>query len=80
MKNINILFFGKLKETWNASKTNIQTQASSVDELYAELLKTASEEPHKASIKVAINEEFADWDSEITDQDTIALLPPASGG
>jgi molybdopterin converting factor subunit 1 len=80
MKNIQILFFGKLKETWNSSKTRVQTQANTVDELYTELLTTASEIPHKESIKVAINEEFSEWNSLINEGDVIALLPPASGG
>ncbi len=80
MKTIQVLFFGKLKETWNASKISVQTQSNTVDKLYTELLKTAIETPHKASIKVAINEEFSEWDFEIKDGDVIALLPPASGG
>jgi molybdopterin synthase sulfur carrier subunit len=80
MKNIQILFFGKLKESWNSSKKSMQTQAKNLEELYAELVSIAKEIPHKPSIKVAINEEFTDWDSEINDGDVIAFLPPASGG
>ncbi len=80
MKNITILFFGKLKETWKTSELKQTTQAHTIEELYVELLKLCDEEPHKASIKVAINDEFVAWDSAISDHDTIAFLPPASGG
>ena len=80
MKNITILFFGKLKETWKTSKLKQTTQANTIEELYIELLKRCDEEPHKASIKVAINDEFVTWNSVISDHDTIAFLPPASGG
>ena len=80
MKNIHILFFGKLKETWNTTKMDWQTTATNIDSLYKELLDKAIETPHKESIKVAINDEFCDWDSHINDADTIAFLPPASGG
>ncbi len=80
MKKITILFFGKLKETWKNSQFEHETLSSNIEELYIELLKLTDEEPHKASIKVAINDEFVTWDSTISDHDTIAFLPPASGG
>jgi len=80
MKNITILFFGKLKETWNTSELKQTTQVNTIEELYVELLKLCDEEPHKASIKVAINDEFVTWETSINDNDTIAFLPPASGG
>ncbi|MCF6289053.1 MAG: MoaD/ThiS family protein [Proteobacteria bacterium] len=80
MKNIKILFFGKLKDTWNTSCLSRTTQCDTIELLYTELLNSANEVPHKASIKVAINDEFTDWDAAICDGDTIAFLPPASGG
>jgi molybdopterin converting factor subunit 1 len=80
MKNINILFFGKLKETWNTSKLSLATASHDIESLYLELLKLVSETPHKQSIKVAINDEFVNWNTIINDNDTVAFLPPASGG
>lgn len=80
MINLEILFFGKLKETWNTKKLTIQTSSNNIEDLYTELLTKASEVPHKASIKVAINDEFVNWDSQFKDNDSIAFLPPASGG
>lgn len=80
MKKLEILFFGKLKETWNTNKLTIETTTSNVEELYQELLKDIVLPPHKPSIKVAINDEFVTWESETTSNDTIAFLPPASGG
>ncbi len=80
MKNITILFFGKLKETWNTSQLKQQTTSATIQELYTELLQLTDEEPHKGSIKVAINDEFVTWNTNIKDNDVIAFLPPASGG
>lgn len=80
MINIKILFFGKLKETWNTSKLPLETESRNIEDLYQELLSQVKETPHKASIKVAINDEFVEWDSEISTGDVIAFLPPASGG
>jgi molybdopterin synthase sulfur carrier subunit len=36
-------------------------------------------DPGKA-IRVAINQEYADWDKPIGNADEIALIPPVSGG
>lgn len=80
MKKIEVLFFGKLKETWNTNKLSIQSNSIDINSLYQELLTQVTEVPHKESIKVAINDEFVGWDSIINDHDTIAFLPPASGG
>lgn len=80
MKNITILFFGKLKEVWGTNSKEFTSNTENIESLYSELLESASEEPHKASIKVAINDEFAEWNTTINDGDTIAFLPPASGG
>ena len=80
MKKLEILFFGKLKETWNTNKLSLETNSNTIEELYLELLSKVSESPHKASIKVAINDEFVNWNSPIKNNDSIAFLPPASGG
>jgi len=80
MKKFEILFFGKLKETWNTNKLVIESNCTDIESLYEELLTQVTDIPHKESIKVAINDEFVEWNSVISDQDTIAFLPPASGG
>lgn len=34
----------------------------------------------RSSLRVAVNEEFSDWDAALSDGDVLALLPPMSGG
>lgn len=79
-KTIEILFFGKLKETWNTNRLEIVTNSNDIETLYTEILNKTTEKPHKESIKVAINDEFVGWQTLINDGDCIAFLPPASGG
>ena len=36
--------------------------------------------PHLGSVRFAVNETFVNMSTEIVDGDTIALIPPVSGG
>jgi molybdopterin synthase catalytic subunit len=35
---------------------------------------------HKGMLRVAVNEEIADFDTEVKDGDEVAIMPPVSGG
>ena len=37
-------------------------------------------EPYRATVSVAVNEEYARMDAALADGDDIAFLPPVSGG
>ena len=75
---INVLFFGKLKET-----TQIDTvQFDCIDSIHA--LETALKKTYPGLIdhpyKVAVNETIVNKDQPLKDGDEIALLPPFAGG
>jgi len=42
-------------------------------------LRHGSKEPN-GHCKVAINDHMADWDSPVSDGDTVLLFPPVAGG
>jgi molybdopterin synthase sulfur carrier subunit len=79
--DINILAFGIAKDIFGASLIRIRLQeaATTAD------LKTALETQFPrlkqlASYMVAINNEYAQDASGITERDEIAIIPPVSGG
>ena len=40
----------------------------------------SSVRPYRATLAVAVNEEYAAWDCELHRGDAVAFIPPVSGG
>ena len=81
-----ILYFSWLKEKIGLNSQEIikPNNVETVDDLIA-FLKEKSEKHKNAfsdlnSIKVAVNQEFADLETKIKEQDEIAFFPPVTGG
>lgn len=78
-----VLYFAGLRELLQRSEERLSELPGplSVQGL-AELLarRHPALAPHLASVRFAINEAFVGMNTEITDGDTVALIPPVSGG
>ena len=81
-----ILYFSWLKEKIGLNSQEIikPNNVETVDDLIA-FLKEKSEKHKNAfsdlnSIKVAVNQEFADLEKKIKEKDEIAFFPPVTGG
>ena len=81
-----ILYFSWLREKIGIDSEEIKTseKIGDVNELI-EFLKKSSEKHSTAfqnmkSIKVAVNKEFANFNTKIQDKDEIAFFPPVTGG
>lgn len=79
MAQINIEYFAILREHVGKNGEALQTNARTAQELFAEL-NVRYAFPELNHMKVAINEEFGDWNSELHDGDSIAFIPPVAGG
>jgi molybdopterin converting factor subunit 1 len=79
---LKVLFFGRLRELTGVAEESLElpsgiTLESLFDRYTARFPKLA---PFRSSLVASRNEEFASWDTPVTDNDTIAFLPPVSGG
>ena len=79
MKTINIEYFAVLREHAERDTEQLQTEAATAALLFTELQERYSF-PELSSVKVAINDEFADCDAELTDGDSVVYIPPVAGG
>ena len=79
---VNVLFFGRVRELIGIAEDSVElpngtTLAGLFDRYAARFPKLAA---FRASLVPSRNEEFASWDTPLTEDDTIAFLPPVSGG
>ncbi len=79
MTRVRIEYFAILREHVGKTDEDVETEAASVAELFDELAKRYAF-PRMSHMKVAINEEFGDWDAVLTEGDSIAFIPPVAGG
>jgi molybdopterin-guanine dinucleotide biosynthesis protein A len=80
LHRVRVRYFAVLREQAGRSAEELETKAQTPIELYRELrhLRGLGLEPER--LRVAVNDEFSDWHSRLTDGDTIAFLPPVAGG
>ncbi len=84
MNSIDVLYFAWVRERIGIAKERISTNASTVDELVAEL---RTREPRYAKaledrkgIRVAVDQKLVGFEEQITGAQEIAFFPPMTGG
>jgi molybdopterin converting factor subunit 1 len=79
---LKVLFFGRLRELTGMAEESLEIPAgitlqSLFDRYAARFPKLTA---LRASLVASRNEEFVSWDTRVANNDTIAFLPPVSGG
>ena len=78
-----VLYFAALRELVGCAEEEreIPAEVRTVRELVAYLERVRPElQGRMASVRVALDEEFADADASLEQAQVIALIPPVSGG
>lgn len=79
MARYRVEYFAVLRERAGKSAEELHTVAATAAELYAEL-RERYDFPAPGSLKVAVNDEFSDWHTRLTDGDRVVFIPPVAGG
>ncbi len=77
---LTIEYYAILKEQRGCGSESLETPASTPTELYDELKARHGLSLDPSSLKVAVNEEFAEWAQPLKDGDTVVFIPPVAGG
>ena len=74
--------FARLREQAGIDVEKVEVRAgSTVADVYDSLRKShPGLEADRGSVRVAVNQEFAEWDAMVSDGDEVAFIPPVSGG
>jgi molybdopterin converting factor subunit 1 len=79
MQNIKIEYFAILREHTGRNSEKVTTGALTVADLFEEL-NSRYRFPEMGNLKVAINDEFSEWNTHLSDGDSIVFIPPVAGG
>ena len=79
-RGIRVQYFALLREQAGRSGETVTSRARDARELYEELRVTRGLKLRPEQLRVAINEEFADWSRVLSEGDSVAFLPPVAGG
>ena len=79
-KIIHIEYYAALREQRGLKQEDVETSVNTVIQLYTELQKKHNFRLPTSILKVAINEEFSGWNTEINSGDTVVFIPPVAGG
>ena len=79
-KQIQVQYFAVLREQRGLSQETLSTIAKTAKDLYAELHNKHNFKIPPNLLKVAVNNEFKDWNTEIKSNDTVVFIPPVAGG
>jgi molybdopterin converting factor subunit 1 len=76
---VRIEYFAILRERAGRSSEEVDTIAATAADLYEELRRRYPF-PDRSALKVAINDEFADWQAKLVEGDRVVFIPPVAGG
>jgi molybdopterin converting factor subunit 1 len=79
-KTVLVRYFAILREQRGLGEEEIATTAATARELYEELRGLHRFTLAAQRVRVAVNDEFGPWESEIKAGDSLAFLPPVAGG
>ena len=80
MAKVILLYFASLREVARVESEAIKSRASDLQGLYVEAKARHGFQWPLASLRVAVDGEFARWSDPVRDGSEIAFIPPVSGG
>ncbi|MGH8252777.1 MAG: NTP transferase domain-containing protein [Steroidobacteraceae bacterium] len=79
-RTLQVQYFALLREQAGRNTETVHSQARDARELYRELRARHGLRLEPEQLRVAVNEDFAEWSQPLHDGDAVAFLPPVAGG
>ena len=78
--NIKIIYFARLREAIEIDEEIIMLPKGALPSDAQKLLNEKYDLNIDTNLKVAINDQFSDWDKELSNGDRLVFIPPVTGG
>jgi len=78
--SVRVQYFAVLRDQAGRSEETVDTHARTPRELYEELRRERRLSLEPEQLRVAVNEDFADWGHALAAGDSVVFLPPVAGG
>ena len=79
-RRVHVQYYAVLRERAGAAAETVETAASDAAALYDEVSERHALAFPRAMLRVAVNDEFADWSRPLADGDRVVFIPPVAGG
>ncbi len=79
-KNVKIIYYAQLREQRGLSSEEVEMCAENLSEIYEVLKNKHSFSLSEDQLRVAVNDEFCNFDKLIKSGDKIVFVPPVAGG
>jgi molybdopterin converting factor subunit 1 len=80
MNHIEIQYFAVLRERAGTGRETVETTAATAADLYDELANRHDFGLPRTMLRVAVNDEFAEWSRPLATGDRVVFIPPVAGG
>ena len=79
-RRVQVQYYAVLRERAGIAGETVETDASDAAALYDEVSERHALAFPRAMLRVAVNDEFAEWSRALADGDRVVFIPPVAGG
>ena len=78
--NIKVIYFAALRDLAKKKEEQLLVDSTTTPKSLYDMLQEKYSFPDQNTFKVAINDNFTEWNEPLNQQDTIVFIPPVTGG
>ncbi|MGB5245894.1 MAG: molybdopterin converting factor subunit 1 [Woeseia sp.] len=80
MKSLTVRYFAMFREHAGRDAETVQLDVATTADVFHALAERHGATEPLGHCKVAVNDEMVNWDTPVSDGDTVLLFPPVAGG